>query len=408
MHRIFTLLHMGTNNKHIIVFLKNKLISLDSILPLALEINRCCGYRFYFIIWQYESYKSVVEDNIVLRDMALSVGQIICPNTSSKNNIKAKFKKFFMLAGVVYKLHFKKSHIFHFGALDEYPLVFLTKLINKNKIARCESSFTGRYTDDLMYQMGLNDEDDRNSILQHRSSHNLLEKYIGGSYPVNNSGILIGFDSDWNWFKHPNAKYCKKLVLNEGRNVKGYFDFISKNSDNYLNQENLLNLGKDKTILVILGHFGDGSEMTEYRNRLLYEALTVLRNLDLNIVIKPHVFCDMNLVKSIVKKARCESNRIYYTRIHPHMLQKISMGGLFINNSTVRCDYKSTNFPVITYNGGFSDKVVFDNCSGIICSDRKMLTSSLELLIQESSTNILKGREVSVKGCTKIKKTISC
>ena len=69
--------------KWIVVFLKNKLISLDSILPLALEINRCCGYRFYFIIWQYESYKSVVEDNIILRDMALSVGQIICPNTST-------------------------------------------------------------------------------------------------------------------------------------------------------------------------------------------------------------------------------------------------------------------------------------------------------------------------------------
>jgi hypothetical protein len=90
------------------------------------------------------------------------------------------------------------------------------------------------------------------------------------------------------------------------------------------------------------------------------------------------------------------------------MLKKISMGGLFINNSTVRCDYKSTNFPVITYNGGFSDKVVFDNCSGIICSDLKMLTSSLELLTQESSTNILKGRETSLKGCTKIKRIISC
>ena len=74
------------NNKYITVFLKNKLISFDSIMPLALEINRCCGYKFNFIIWEYDTYKSVIEDNIVLRDMALSIGNITCPNKSRKKN----------------------------------------------------------------------------------------------------------------------------------------------------------------------------------------------------------------------------------------------------------------------------------------------------------------------------------
>ena len=74
-------------SKYVAVFLKNKLISLNSILPLALEMNQCCGYKFYFIVWEYESYRSIVEDNIVLRDMALSVGEIVCPDSASNTNI---------------------------------------------------------------------------------------------------------------------------------------------------------------------------------------------------------------------------------------------------------------------------------------------------------------------------------
>jgi hypothetical protein len=390
------------NNKHIVVFLKNKLISLDSILPLALEINRCCNYRFYFIIWQYESYKSVVEDNVVLRDMALSVGQIICPNISSKNSLKAKFKKFFMLASVVYKCYLEKSYVFHFGALDEPPLVLLAKLIKKNRVARCEASFTGRYTEDLTHQMGLNNENDRNSILQHRSSQKDFDRYIGNKHPDNRSGILIGFDPDWNWFKHPDAKFCKKLVFNGARNSEEYLNFISKNSDSYLIQEKLFSLDKRKTIVIILGHFGDGSKSSKYRNKLLYEVLTALRDIELNIIMKPHVFCDMDLVRSIVKKSKYKSDRVYCTRIHPHILQKISIGGLFINNSSVRCDYKCTNFPVITYNGGVEDEVVLDSCSGIVCADKRQLINSLELLMKKPEKSMPKEGKELINSCEKI------
>ena len=397
------------NNKHIVVFLKNKLISLDSILPLALEINRCCNYRFYFIIWQYESYKSVVEDNVVLRDMALSVGQIICPNISSKNSLKAKFKKFFMLASVVYKCYLEKSYVFHFGALDEPPLVLLAKLIKKNRVARCEASFTGRYTEDLTHQMGLNNENDRNSILQHRSSQKDFDRYIGNKHPDNRSGILIGFDPDWNWFKHPDATFCKKLVFDEGKNANRYTRFISKNIDHYLSQENLISLDKNNTIILILGHYGHNETDNNYRNKLLYEALIVLRRLELSVIIKPHIFCDMHLVKSIIKDSKCKGSNIYFTKIHPQVLQKVAFTSIFVNNSSIRCEYKFTGFPVIQYNGGMYDRVFKDRCSDIICSNQHQLKNSLMSLSKDNGNdNKLKKKQENGSSCFKIGKVINC
>ena len=82
-----------SKKKFIVIFLKNKLISLDSVIPLVLEINRCCNYNFYFVIWEYETYQSVINDNIVLRDMALSVGKIVCPSRPDRNIFSNKINK---------------------------------------------------------------------------------------------------------------------------------------------------------------------------------------------------------------------------------------------------------------------------------------------------------------------------
>jgi hypothetical protein len=396
-------------NKWIVVFLKNKLISLDSILPLALEMNQCCNYKFYFIIWQYESYKSVVKDNIVMRDMALSIGQIVCPSRPNKSTLNNKINKFVMLANVLFKLFSKKSYVFHFGGLDEKPMMLLTKLIKKNKIARCESSISGRYTKD--FQQGLESglRIDEKTIYQHRSSQEILDKYRGAKYPMNKSGILIGFDPDWNWFKYPDANSCKKLVFDVNNDAKNYYNFISKNSDHYLTQEKLIDLEGNKTIIIILGHYGDGG--SEYRNKLLSDALVVLRDLNLNIVMKPHIFCDMDLVKSIVKDSKCVDSKIYYTKLHPKVLKKVSFAGLFVNNSTVRCDYKLAGFPFIQYNGGMVDKVRIDSCSDVVCSTQNQLNSSLKLLMKGFDSNLSKEkrrREGNTDICSTIREVFDC
>ena len=397
---------MRDKKKWIVVFLKNKLISLDSILPLALEINQCCNYKFYFIVWQYESYKSIIEDNVVMRDMALSIGQIVCPSQQNKGTISNKINKIITLANVLVKLYLNKSYIFHFGALDQYPLMILTKIINKKKIVQCESSLTGRYVKNIQESVASRNNIIEIPMLQQRSTQENFDNYKRFSYPINNSGILIGFDLAWNWFKHPDAISCKKLVFSEKRKAKKYFNFMLERSNYYLNQEGLTGLEKNKTIVIVLGHYGDGQG--EYRNKLLYEALTVLKNLDLNIIIKPHIFCDMNLVESIVKNSKCVNSKIYYTKIHPQILQEVSFGGLFVNNSTIRCDYKDMGFPVIQYNGGMTDKVITDKCSVIICSDQNQLADSLKLLMKNPENNILKEGKEFIDGCKKVGKIFNC
>jgi len=398
---------MGRKNpKWIVVFLKNKLISFDSILPLALEINQCCHYKFYFIVWDYDSYISIVKDNIVLRDMALSIGQIICPGNPNKSIVSNKINKIILLASVVYKLYLKSSYIFHFGALDRPPLSLLTKLIRKNKIARCESALSGRYTENLKHIMEVgNIIDKKKYIWQQRSSQETFDKFMIGKYPLNNSGVLFGFDSSWNWLKHPDAINCKKLVFKEGKKAKSYTSFMEKNSDYYLRMEKLIDLDKTKTIIFILGHFG--YSCGDVRNKLFYDALVVLRELQFNIIIKPHIFCDMGLVQSIIKKAKCPDEKVFFTKISPQVLQKIAIGGLFINTSTVRCDYKNAGFPIIQYNGGFSN-VKIDSCSDIHCSDQSQLTNSLKILMKKFNDKkiIIKENEETIKSCDRLKKVL--
>jgi len=404
-------MNKDNRSKLIVVFLKNKLISFDSILPLAMEINKCCGYKFYFIIWEYESYRSVVEDNVALRDMALSVGSIVCPSKINSGIISDKINKVIFIAKVLLKISLKKFYILHFNALDEYPLALLTKVINKDKIARCESSVDVTMT--LAEDMDINCKNTITaSTLQERSSGEESHKHMLCEYPVNNSGILIGFDSNWNWFKHPDANSCKKLVFSSGRNAKEYRAFISKNCDYYLRQEGLLNLDKNKTIVLILGHYGYGGKGTGWsvRNKLLYEALVVLKDLECNIIIKPHIYCDMDLVKSIIKDSKCDNRKIYYTKIHPQIIQQAAIAGLFVNNSTVRCNYIAIGFPVIQYNGGLDNDAPTDRCSGIVCSSQDQLNNSIKSLMNSHNDESITIKEENIYkyDCDEICNIINC
>ncbi len=390
-----------SKKKFIVIFLKNKLISLDSVIPLVLEINRCCNYNFYFVIWEYETYQSVINDNIVLRDMALSVGKIVCPSRPDRNIFSNKINKILLLTDILLKFYSRKSYMLHFGALNVRPLSFFVKIIKKHRIALCESS--------SIFSSSINNSSKVDTILQSRSSKKIFNKYIKNRYPVNSSGILIGFNLDWNWFKHPDADYCKKLIFSDVLYSKAYLEFIEKNSNFYLNQENLLDLDKNKTIVVILGHYGWGSPKDQsIRNNLLYEVLLVLRDLEMNIIIKPHVFCDMRIVSSLVERAECVDSKIYYTKVYPNILQKVSIAGLFVNSSAVRCHYKFTGFPVIQYNGNVEGSgVIFDDCSDVICSDKNQLMNHLESLMENYGTNTTIKKEVK-SGCNSIKNIVDC
>ena len=67
---------MRSNRKTVYVLLRNKIIGIDSILPLCMEINGKFGYKFNFISFEHETYKYIVKDNVVIKDMINSIGKI--------------------------------------------------------------------------------------------------------------------------------------------------------------------------------------------------------------------------------------------------------------------------------------------------------------------------------------------
>jgi hypothetical protein len=336
--------------KHAVVFLKNRIISFDSILPLAIELNRCNGFRFEFLIWQDETYRTIINDNIVIRDMALDIGSIKNIDKRKYGRILNKVNKLLSVGMIIVKHWLRNDYIFHFGALREYPLRVLPYFIRQKYIVLCESSILGRYITDNKYTVvdktyTYSDE----QFHYFRSTNDIFLQYVKSTDVPIIEGVLVAFGKDWNWFKHLDSNKCKKLVFDQGKKSKSYSMFLENNIDRYLREEGLDKLDHSRSISFILGHIGAGGERNNYKNELLYEVFLALLDINVNIILKPHMYCDMDIVNSIIDSVPGIRKKIHITKLHPQILSKISVIGLFSNTSTVRCEFKECKLPVVQY-----------------------------------------------------------
>ena len=113
-------------SKIIFIFLKNKIISLDSIIPFAFEMNKQCGFKFVFVVFDKGTYDAIKNDNIVLNDAINTIGSLVYIY-SLKNSFKIIRKLFFLfnVLKISLQVNFNDSYILHFGGLNERPLVLL-------------------------------------------------------------------------------------------------------------------------------------------------------------------------------------------------------------------------------------------------------------------------------------------
>ena len=84
---------MKASKKIVYVFLRNKIVGIDSILSTCMEIYGRCGYTFNFISFDYMTYKYIVEDNTVIRDAINHIGKIelVSSDRYSSSNISRLF-----------------------------------------------------------------------------------------------------------------------------------------------------------------------------------------------------------------------------------------------------------------------------------------------------------------------------
>ncbi len=212
-------------DKIIFVFLKNKLISLDSIIPFSFEMNKQCGFKFVFVVFDKGTYDAIKNDNIVLNDAINTIGSLVCIY-SLKNSFKIIRKLFFLfnVLKISLQVNFNDSYILHFGGLNERPLVFIRWLFFLRKRILCESSSYGRFINNNA-EFGSVTTRNASTIYQYRTDS---LSYFSSSedYAPLNASILVGFHESWNYFKHKESYKTKKVVFLNSRNSPAWIDFL--------------------------------------------------------------------------------------------------------------------------------------------------------------------------------------
>ncbi len=334
-------------NKKIYVLLKNKIVGIDSVIPLCLELNKVCGCRFTFVLFNHPTFQAITNDNIVLFDAINSIGELVDLSVSSNRHVSLeKITTVFFLIKMMYCVNYRRNYIMHFGALHEYPLDKMVKLINLSRVILCENTSYGPCsTVSNIYNY-------RETQIEYSESH--LHKSS-----ILNARILIGYDKLWNYFKHDKAVNAHKVLFNNSRNSNAWIDFIKSKSSSYIDNElhNAFdNQGHGHIIIVFIGRL-NLDETGKYVSSFIQLIHELAKNIGdkFPVFIKPHIFSDLDfLEKCILEGIGNYTMNYIITKLHPSVLASRAAIALFVNNSTVIHEISNLNVPIIQCLYGFN------------------------------------------------------
>ena len=80
-----------SKNKEIVVFVKNKLMSIDTVIPILVEIKEKFNISSVIVVFDELAHKGIKE-NVVINDAINYVGRELYASRGSKNKITRKIK----------------------------------------------------------------------------------------------------------------------------------------------------------------------------------------------------------------------------------------------------------------------------------------------------------------------------
>ncbi len=319
--------------KDLYIFIGNKLISTDSILPLAYELKkRKFVNNIFFITIDLLTYESI-KKNYVIFQAINKIGQFLFLGNKykiyrdQKPNLNQRVISFFFrqiakirltpfLIRLIIKCLFNNVVIFHFNLLDSSPWKFINKFI-KATIYKVDRT----WETDLLKAV---------TYVTLKAPPNLEKKLSIGN--------IIYFHKDSNALKDKRNDNKKKVYLPPTSNYESWTEFLKKNYKNYINTElknNNLAINQ-KIITIMLGSF---SPLPYLKNRntaevCFKEIVETIIDLKTNvpIFIKPHVISNESIYLNTLKSF--SNANIVITQLHPGILAMMSK--VFI------CNYYST------------------------------------------------------------------
>ncbi len=341
---------MKNKNKNINIILKNKIGSLDVVLPLCLRLNKICGFRFTYLIMDSASYNTIINSNIVLKDIAESIGVIKNLSNqrySNKNISRLYFICYLLLISA--RMIFKKDYLLHFGSLHSYPYNKIRKIFIKKRVIFSESKI---YSEPL--SVGI-------SHFQKKFNH----IYNPSNSAINKKDhiyarIVVGYSPEWSSFEHNNAVDIDTIIFNNSRKSNEWVNFFLNNSDKYLEQEfneNSIIHYPDNYFLIVDCRLINADKPKTNSFRMLVRKLAPYSN-DTTVFVKLHVYSDIDYLKSvIVEEAGDFSKNFIISKLHAVTFYKGAIASFFVNNSAISYEMKEIGIPVIKCLFGYNNKI---------------------------------------------------
>ena len=312
------------------VFIRNKIISCDSILPIAYEINRKTGQRFKFVTWHQPTFLGI-QKNTVIYDCINEIGKFSFIG-SKKNRVLDKLLKLLFLLECALNVTFRKSHIIHFDTLNIGPFRILSSLVSKDRLIMAQTDSSG-YSRTVV-------EVTKRSVDFDDSTKDLAAP---------KKGALLAFCDNWPWLKDGRVKDLPVYKVFHPRSRAVWKEYVESNYKKYTSD-----IKHDgKVITIMLGYFGHFGRIRtpESVEACFRETLEVIRECakinKITVLLKPHIITDLDKLNQIIDEYP-ELN-FYSTFLHPSVIAKVSNVLICNSYSTSVYDGFIQGVPVIEY-----------------------------------------------------------
>ncbi|MBT5399916.1 hypothetical protein HOL24_05180 [bacterium] len=307
----------------VIVFVKNKLITLDTVLPILLELKVKYDVSSDIVVFDKLAHDAI-NSNIVIKDVINYIGKEVYVTNGEKIKFLRRTYVLFGLFRILFDL-INGAKVIHFGHLNKWPLKFIALIFYNSTFQLQSTAYDFEYvTSKIKYQnLNIVSPVGRNVVFFAKNINNKILSNISDRKKVYKFGETRTREL-WVEYVHKKSNY--------------YFDLCHRNID-YSRGVIVFILG------TILGYKSQLSLFQSTVRALVKESGGV------PILIKPHAYTEMEVVN---KEINGHEN-IYLTYLHPSILSTRAV--LFISNnfSNTLADAHSFGVKTIEYSKYSSD-----------------------------------------------------
>ena len=305
---------MIIRKRKIVVFVKNKLITLDTVIPLLLELKVKHNISSEIVVFDSLAHEAI-NNNVVLSDLVTYVGKELF---ITKGENRKFLRRIYVLSSLVRLIFgfFMGDKIIHFGILNDWKFKFVSLLFNTNIYQMQGTAFDFNYPVVLAIFRDLT-----------------LPTYTGKNIIICTEDVKR---TDFRNCANKNKIY--KFI--EPRTRISWVEYINSKSDYYFNKYHDSIDTSNGVIVFILATI----DLLEYKKRLFHSTINILSNsgISIPILLKPHAYTEMDTVYKAIKG----NDLFHVTYLHPSVLATKSR--VFISNNFSNTFADAHSFGVTT------------------------------------------------------------